>query len=550
MTPNAPFNPDALDETVTGPAPGHAVARPRVVLGSAPRSTGELERVLRRRLIVVALLAAFAALFFSIFRLALPEQSAFVRQSPTGRALVLFEPVLATVALLGAGFLNRRRDASLALLRRFELVLVGTFGFYVGWSQLVVWDGGHFAASLGPDNNFFVIRQAVDSMSGRWFALIVGIATLVPETRRRSVLLITILATTALALTAWMAWSDPVYRPHALRMMVLFVFWIAIACTTAVFGSFKLTELREQVREAMELGQYRLRDKLGAGGMGEVYLAEHVMLKQACAIKLIKPERAGDPAALKRFEREVQAMSRLKHWNTVRIFDYGHTDDGTFYYVMEYLPGWTLDDLVRTHGALPPARAVHFVRQVCQALREAHAIGLIHRDIKPANIIACERGGMNDVAKLLDFGLVRDEGAAARDATLTRDAPVGTPAYMSPEQAVGSQLVDARSDIYSLGAVAFYLLTGEAPFAGSSALHIMMSHVRDEPRRPSHVHPGVPAALDEIVMRCLAKEPVSRYPDAAALEQDLARCGDLGQWSENDASIWWGRHARPARNLA
>ena len=184
------------------------------------------------------------------------------------------------------------------------------------------------------------------------------------------------------------------------------------------------------------LGQYRLKQVLGFGGMGAVYLAEHVLLRRPCAIKLIRPDQAGDPRTLIRFEREVQATATLTHSNTVEIFDYGHAEDGTFYYVMEYLPGMNLEDLVEQHGPMPPERAVHLLRQVCQALREAHGIGLIHRDIKPSNIFACERGKVYDVAKLLDFGLVKGFGLAGDDAKLTREgAFTGSPAFMSPEQA-------------------------------------------------------------------------------------------------------------------
>ena len=206
------------------------------------------------------------------------------------------------------------------------------------------------------------------------------------------------------------------------------------------------------MRKARQLGQYRLGRCLGAGGMGEVYLGEHLLLRRPCAIKLIRPERVGDPKNLQRFEREVRATATLTHPNTIQIFDYGHADDGTFYYVMEYLEGMTLEQLVTAHGPLPPARAIHCLRQLCGALREAHAIGLIHRDIKPGNVMVCERGGVPDVVKLLDFGLVLSLGGAQDGERLTQQGAIsGTPAYMSPEQAEGREDLDLRSDIYSLG---------------------------------------------------------------------------------------------------
>src|SRR5437763_6726167 len=220
---------------------------------------------------------------------------------------------------------------------------------------------------------------------------------------------------------------------------------MATAVAIAVFGSHKIRALYEEVHEARRMGHYRLKDVLGFGGMGAVCLAEHVLLRRPCAIKVIRPDQAGDPRTLIRFEREVQATATLTHWNTVEIFDYGHTEDGTFYYVMEYLPGMNLEDLVEQHGPMPPERAVHFLRQVCQALREAHSIGLIHRDIKPSNIFACERGKVYDVAKLLDFGLVKGVGTEGDKVKLTRDgAFTGSPAFMSPEQALGRNHLDAR----------------------------------------------------------------------------------------------------------
>jgi serine/threonine-protein kinase len=202
--------------------------------------------------------------------------------------------------------------------------------------------------------------------------------------------------------------------------------------------------------------------------MGEVYLAEHRLLKRPCAVKLNHPERAGDAAALHRFEREVRATAQLTHPNTVEIYDYGHAEDGTFYYVMEYLPGLDLDDLVTRYGPVPPARAVHFLRQLCGTSQKAHAAGLVHRDIKPGNVLVCRHGGRHDVAKLLDFGLVQAAGARGDDPSrlTATGAVVGTPAYMAPEQARGAEAADVRSDLYSLGALGYFLSAGRPPFQG------------------------------------------------------------------------------------
>jgi serine/threonine-protein kinase len=363
----------------------------------------------------------------------------------------------------------------------------------------------------------------------------------VPETPRRHAGLVGICAVAAMALTAYLGLSDPVFRPYFGVMLALMAFWMTLASTVGIFGSYKLAELRQQVHEAQDVGQYRLIRKIGAGNMGEVYLAEHLLLRQPCAIKLIRPDRAADAATLSRFEREVQTTSSLTHWNTVRIYDYGYTEEGLFYYVMEYLAGWTLEELVQRHGPLPPARAIHLLRQVCAALREAHAIGLVHRDIKPANIISCLRGGVPDVAKMLDFGLVRHSGAPGHDALVTAPGSLtGTPAYMSPEQAGGQPDLDARSDIYSLGAVAYYLVTGQPPFVRDTPMRVLMAHMHESPRPPSLLRPDLPADLEAVIVRCISKDPGARYADVSELDRALAGCEASGQWTEAEAEAWWG----------
>lgn len=291
--------------------------------------------------------------------------------------------------------------------------------------------------------------------------------------------------------------------------------------------------------QSQPLGQYRLIAPLGAGGMGEVYLAEHCMLKRPCAIKVIHPEQAGDTRVMARFEREVCMTARLSHWNTVEVFDYGRTEDGTLFYVMEYLPGLSLEELLQRHGSLPAGRVIHLLQQACQGLREAHAIGLIHRDIKPANIFAAQRGGLYDVVKLLDFGLVKSV-AERPSARLTREGSLsGTPLYMSPEQARGLHELDARSDIYSLGAVAYTLLCGRPPFDRESPLDVIIAHVRDEVVPPSKIQTDVPADLERIILRCLAKNPEDRFQDTAELDQALSECDAAGNWTQADAAIWW-----------
>jgi serine/threonine-protein kinase len=373
-----------------------------------------------------------------------------------------------------------------------------------------------------------------------WLLLIFTYGMFIPNTWRRAALVIGAMALAPVLLLAGMILAYPQVADGMTVIGILqYVLVLLVAAVASVFGTYLINALRREVFEARQVGQYRLIKPLGAGRMGEVYLAEHRMLKRPCAIKLIHPDRAGDPHVLARFEREVRMTARLSHWNTVEIFDYGRTDDGTFFYVMEYLPGLSLEELLERHGPLPAERVVHLLRQTCQGLREAHAIGLIHRDIKPGNLFSAQRGGLYDVVKLLDFGLVKPvaENPSAR---LTQEGGVsGTPLFMSPEQARGLDNLDARSDIYSLGAVAYALLTGRPPFDGTNPMEVMIAHVRDAVVPPSKHQADVPADLERVVLRCLAKSPGDRFQEVDSLEQALAGCAAANQWTQAQAARWW-----------
>ncbi len=386
-----------------------------------------------------------------------------------------------------------------------------------------------------------VVRLAIDSIAVRWGVAIVGLSTLIPETFARNAWLVGLQVVVAMGLTALLAVTDPIYAPYAGRVVAQMGFWMTLAATIAIFGAYKLDELRQQVVEARRMGPYQLVRRIGAGGMGEVHLAEHLLLKHPVAIKLIRPEKAGDPEALARFAREVRATARLTHWNTVQIYDFGFTGDGTFYYAMEYLPGLTLDQVVQRHGPLPAGRVIHVLRQVCAALREAHGLQLVHRDIKPANIMLCERGGVHDVAKLLDFGLVRGGGPHA-DTVIDADIVVGTPGYMSPEQAQGQDLLGPASDLYAVGATAYLLLTGAPAFAPGPAVQMLVAQVTAQVRPLRDLRADVPADLEAVVLRCLARDPADRMATAAALDVALAACADASRWSAADADAWWRSH--------
>jgi tRNA A-37 threonylcarbamoyl transferase component Bud32 len=318
----------------------------------------------------------------------------------------------------------------------------------------------------------------------------------------------------------------------------------------------QLTLLRQQVIEARQLGQYTLGDKIGEGGMGEVYIATHALLRRPAAIKLLREGEVNE-AAMRRFEREVQLTSELTHPNTIAIFDYGHTPEGVFYYVMEYLGGLDLGTLVERYGPQPPGRVVHILRQVCRALEEAHAHGLVHRDIKPANIILCERGHEPDMAKVLDFGLVKDLSA---DEGTVENVVAGTPAYLSPEGIADPDSVGPLSDIYALGAVGYFLLTGTQVFERKTLTAVLAAHLQDYPT-PPHERLGapVPRMLEALILNCLDKDPANRPQSAHALRQALDTVELPQPWTEDEARTWWTNHrqqepgaevAAPATELA
>ena len=310
--------------------------------------------------------------------------------------------------------------------------------------------------------------------------------------------------------------------------------------------------LRRQLAQARQIGSYHLKEKLGEGGMGEVWRADHEMLARSAAIKLIKPgDTGGVPAAdiARRFEREVRASAQLRSPHTIEIYDYGITEDGTFYYVMELLDGLDLEDLVRAHGPMPWRRAVHILEQMCHSLAEAHERGLVHRDIKPANIALCRMGRDVDQVKVLDFGLVKATTRTERmkeDALTQAGMFVGTPAYAAPEVATGGfDQASPAADLYSTGCVAFWLLSGQTVFQAATPMEVLMSHARDQASAPSSVTElEVPPELDAIVLSCLAKLPNER-PDSA--DQLAQRLGALlgADWTQDEALGWWEHH-RPA----
>jgi serine/threonine-protein kinase len=313
--------------------------------------------------------------------------------------------------------------------------------------------------------------------------------------------------------------------------------WSALTVAVATLASRVIYGLRERAREAREIGQYTLEARLGAGGMGVVYLARHSLLRRPTALKLLPRERAGE-RRIQRFEREVQLTSSLTHPNTVAVYDFGRTPDGIFYYVMEYIDGVTLEDLVQHGGPLPPGRVIHLLEQLCGALIEAHSVGLVHRDIKPQNLMLCVRGKVSDHLKVLDFGLVKDRSESAPNAT-DEGAFVGTPLYMAPETVLNPASVGPAADIYSVGAVAYFLLCGEPVFTGT-LMEVCLKHVHEDPvPAASRAPQAVPPELDQLVLACLKKKPHERPASAAALREALGALRATATWTAADADAWW-----------
>ncbi|MCG8448711.1 MAG: serine/threonine protein kinase [Pirellulales bacterium] len=520
----------------------HATARRRVALveGSAPQQSQETLDLLSSRLRSVALLLGAG---FAVF---LVRELVFFQGYMTGpHANVFYAHVGVTLLLallahrlcIGCEVVHKK-------LRVAELLIFGgpaAFFLLLGYHKLIACahlEGGY---------------AHIPGISGAWMLLIFCYALFVPNNWRRAAVVHSLLGLGPLAviLLASMRSDAFVELSHMQEFSGVFTeqfLIMLLTVVTATVGVNNIGALRREAFVARQLGQYRLKQMLGSGGMGEVYLAEHEMMKRPCAIKVIRPEKAGNTQVLARFEREVRATAKLSHWNSIDIYDYGRTDDGTFYYVMEFLPGHNLGELVEGHGSLPSARIVHLMMQVCDALSEAHEHGLVHRDIKPANIFCAYRGGQFDVAKLLDFGLAKPTPDHDEDVSLTQEGAItGSPLFMSPEQATGSNQVDARSDIYSLGTVMYFMATGQPPFLYEQPVKVMVAHASEAPRPPRQLNPDLPVELEEIILRCLEKEPEDRFQDVPSMREALEKVPRLGEWSSRQAAQWWQDYGCPQR---
>jgi eukaryotic-like serine/threonine-protein kinase len=419
-----------------------------------------------------------------------------------------------------------RKTLTMEQLHRIDAIYAITTGFAFGASA---W----FAKELRPSAygcllyaSFMVLLRAIVVPSTGTRTTITGILTFLPMT------CVAILVSGHQELPPW-----------AFIIADLVVSGIIILLAT--IGSNLIYGLRRQVSVAMQLGQYTLDRKIGEGGMGEVYRAHHALLRRPTAIKLLIPSRIGG-ATVERFEREVQHMSQLTHPNTVAVFDYGRNPEGIFYYAMEYLDGINLEELVEQFGPQPADRVVAILIQVCGALHEAHHNGIIHRDIKPANIILCERGAVPDIAKVVDFGLVKE---IAEDTRNTARLILGTPAYIAPEAVSAPETVGPAGDLYALGATGYFLLTSKPVFEGQTSVEVCIAHVEQTPVPPSKVtENAIPEALERIILSCLEKDPKAR-PDARALARQLRELPTNG-WNDAAAHDWWLEFRKKEKLLA
>ena len=482
------------------------------------------------------------------------------------------------------------KSPTYAWLRRMEAALTGT-AMTMLWSFSYGWLSRGVSLSEPPDAHLQTLLQHVHwvvsplrtshfqlgtallsfPVTNHWSLLGGFYGFIIPNTLRRNCIVSALFVLAAGTTILVAAQTNPDLRPYVMTNLISCSVTICASAGICSFVGREFQALRRAVFDAKQVGQYQLTRLLGQGGMGEVFLAQHRLLRRPCAVKLIHPAQAGSKEVLLRFEREVQAMAQLTHPNTVEIYDFGRTDDDSFFYAMEYLPGINLDALVCIHGSQCAGRVVYLLGQMCSALAEAHNKGLVHRDIKPGNIFICERGGLRDVIKLLDFGLVHvqpqgstpllpgDEPSprtAAEERKLSSTAAdparnlthagqiLGTPAYMAPEQIEGTQ-PDARSDIYSLGGVACFLLTGRPPFERENLEELYAAHVSAPVPRLRTPVLDIPEDLESVIMRCLAKAPEARYQSVDELAAALRTTACYGTWDDSQAKVWWQTHTLP-----
>ncbi len=506
-------------------APSEGRSRPRSL--TAHQIPLDLLRRAADRLQMVAVIIAIALTVYVIISNSAPVLADPSLAQPGPTRIIVFALLLVSI---GVYFLGRSKA-----LKPERMLDVGL------WYEVLLAFGGAVAIQYYAGE----LRMPTWGVS-EVAVLILVFAILVPNTPGKVLL-------TALVAATMDPIGDLIYglrggeTPSFVQMVGAY-YANYLAAGIALVTAHVLTRLAREVSEARELGSYRLAERIGGGGMGEVWRADHQMLARPAAIKLIRPDMlmgVGEDreTLVRRFEREAQATALLKSPHTIELYDFGVTPDGSLYYVMELLDGLDMQTLVERYGAVQTERAVYLLRQVCDSLFEAHENGLVHRDIKPANVYLCRYGMEADFVKVLDFGLVGRRPGIAVDTRVTMgDRTGGTPAFMAPEQILG-RTVGGRTDIYAVGCLAFWLLTGSYVFSGATPLDAVVKHAREEPEPPSaRSEMPIPAVLDELVLACLEKEPERRPANAAVLRAQLAACAPDNAWTGEDAWSWWELH--------
>ncbi len=504
----------------------------------------------------VAALAALAAVAYSVaVPLDLALHAAFATSGLTSPARL--KNVAMAILTWWVFLAARRTTFSLRDLTLLAYVMVFLIGLHQTLESLhfFQWQGAEAVATAGTDGS--ESPSLVDGLP--WTCLfMVLFPPFVPGAPKRHLLLALALATPLLGLSAgWAALSNQsfwsIISPEAFAN-------VPISVVLSVFMSIAIhridTALRDERRRSRELGSYELVRELGQGGMGEVWLARHKMLARPAALKLIKSDRIQGPTdrvadVLRRFEREARATALLRSTHTVELYDFGRTDAGDFYYVMELLDGMDLEALVEQEGPQPPWRVARILRQVCLSLAEAHAQGMIHRDIKPANIFLCRQGEELDVVKVLDFGLVTGvaRGEPEGQDVVTRDNELlGTPAFMAPEMVTAPDEVDQRADLYAVGCVGYWLLTGHQLFEEKTVVALLFAHVHTQIPSPLFPDQDVPPQLEAVLARTLAKDPTERPQSARELMNILEAAEAGGKWSEDELQNWWDKVRPPAED--
>ncbi len=494
------------------------MARSARVPWSPSASEDEIRAYVQERLRLMAGLIFWVCL--ALFGFVLVMYALYPDTRPV-RAGVVHRVASVGLLILGAiwGY-TLRTPREVSLLYRLDVVITLSIGTVFGLSAYASSEQRAAVYAAFIWHTFTVMTRAI----------------VVPSSGRRTAIVSSISYVPMLAAGVAMAAQYP-WRLEV--PPVPFVIGVAMFCGMATLlattGSRVIYGLRAQIREARQLGQYTLDGLIAEGGMGAVYRARHALLRRPTAVKLLPPDKYGADSVA-RFEREVQHMSQLTHPNTVHVYDYGRSPDGVFYYAMELLDGVDLEVLVHLDGPQPAARVVHILRQICGALDEAHGRGLIHRDVKPANVLLCRRGTEPDVAKVLDFGLVAELDHRPDGGPIV----LGTPAYVAPETITAPDQITPSIDLYSLGAVAYFLLTGHRVFDGKSVTELCIQHVSQTPAPPSsRTDLPISPALEALVLQCLAKDPAARPPSARALRTALSSVPEVSAWDEDVALAWW-----------